>query len=57
MKVLQGCHHERIVSYVDRVVQYDKDALHFYLVMEYMSKVEHCGISGDNTMLGVNTAI
>ena len=40
MKVLQGCQHKKIVSYVDRVVEYDKKAINFYLVMEYMFKVE-----------------
>ena len=39
MKVLQDCKHPRVVRYIDRVIEPNKDTIYFYIVMEYMKQV------------------
>ena len=39
MKALQECRHARVVQYVDRHVDSEESAIHFYIIMEYMSQV------------------
>ena len=39
MKVLQDCKHPRVVRYIDRVIDQNKDTIYFYIVMEYMKQV------------------